>query len=79
MHHEVESCTDFQREFIEQACESDASFFVVESRVSGRSIDLKDLLTGKRLHVLEQSAGATASRRKLRSGSDWRRRSSRRT
>jgi SEC-C motif-containing protein len=59
LHHEVESCPDFQREFIKQACESHASFFVVESLVSGRSIDLKDILTGKRFHVLEQSASRT--------------------
>ena len=43
-------------EFIEQACESPASFFVVESVVPGRSLDIKDVLTGRRFHVLEQSA-----------------------
>jgi hypothetical protein len=35
---EVESCSDFHREFIEQACKSHPSFFVVESTAPGRSI-----------------------------------------
>jgi len=56
LHREVESCPDFHREFIEQACRSHPSFFVVESTAPGRSIDLKDILTGRRFHVLEQSA-----------------------
>lgn len=56
LRHEVESCSDFDREFIEQACESDPSFFVVESATPGRAIDLKDILTGRRFRVLEQSA-----------------------
>jgi hypothetical protein len=56
LHQEVESCPDFHREFIEQACKSHPSFFVVESTAPGRSIDLKDILTGQRFHVLEQSA-----------------------
>ena len=56
LHQEVESCPDFHREFIEQACKSHPSFFVVESTAAGRSIDLKDILTGRRFHVLEQSA-----------------------
>ena len=59
LHHEVESCPDSQREFIEQACRSHPSFFVVEATVPGRSIDLKDVLTGRRFHVLEQSASQT--------------------
>jgi SEC-C motif len=59
LHHEVESCPDFQREFILQACESHPSFFVVESSEPGRSIDLKDILTGRGFHVLEQSASRT--------------------
>lgn len=59
LHHEVESCPDFHREFIEQACQSPPSFFVVESTVPGRAIDLKDILTGRHLHVLEQSASRT--------------------
>ena len=63
LHHEVESCPDFHREFIEQACRSHASFFVVESTAPGRSMDLKDILTGRHFHVLEQSAS-----RMLRAG-----------
>jgi hypothetical protein len=63
LHHEVESCPDFHREFIEQACRSHPSFLVVESTAPGRSIDLKDILTGRRFHVLEQSAS-----RMLRAG-----------
>jgi hypothetical protein len=63
LHQEVESCPDFHREFIEQACKSYPSFFVVESTAPGRSIDLKDILTGRHFHVLEQSAS-----RMLRAG-----------
>ena len=63
LHQEVESCSDFDREFIEQACKSHPSFFVVERTVPGRSIDLKDILTGRHFHVLEQSAS-----RMLRTG-----------
>jgi hypothetical protein len=59
LHHEVESCPDFQREFIEQASKSHASFFAVEATVPGRSVDLKDILTGRRFHVLEQAASRT--------------------
>ncbi len=56
LHHEVESAPQFQYEFIEQACKSPASFFVVEAVAPGRSLDIKDVLTGRRFHVLEQSA-----------------------
>jgi hypothetical protein len=59
LHGEVESCPAFDREFIEQACKSHPSFFVVESTAPGRSIDLKDILTGRRFQVLEQSASRT--------------------
>jgi hypothetical protein len=59
LHHEVESAPDFQYEFIEQACKSPASFFVVEEVAPGRSLDIKDILTGRRFHVLEQSASQT--------------------
>ncbi len=59
LHQEVESCPDFHREFIEYACRSHPSFFAVESTAPGRSIDLKDILTGRRFHVLEQSASRT--------------------
>ncbi|MEW6321498.1 MAG: SEC-C domain-containing protein [Acidobacteriota bacterium] len=56
LHHEVESAPAFHVEFIEQACKSPASFFVVEAVAPGRSIDVKDIFTGRRFHVLEQSA-----------------------
>lgn len=59
LHQEVESCPDFHREFIVQACKSPPSFFVVESTAPGRAIDLTDVLTGRRFHVLEQSASRT--------------------
>jgi hypothetical protein len=59
LHHEVDSCPEFHREFIEQACKSHPSFFVVESATPGRSMDLKDILTGRQFHVLEQSASRT--------------------
>ena len=59
LHHEVESAPEFHREFIEQACKSPASFFVVEAVAPGRALDIKDILTGRRFHVLEQSASQT--------------------
>lgn len=59
LHHEVESAPEFHREFIEQACKSPASFFVVESVAPGRALDIKDVLTGRHFHVLEQSASRT--------------------
>jgi hypothetical protein len=59
LHHEVESAPQFHREFIEQACKSPASFFVVEAVTVGRSLNIKDILTGRRFHVLEQSASQT--------------------
>lgn len=59
LHQEVESCPDFHREFIEQACRSHPSFFAIESTDPGRSIDLKDILTGRHFRVLEQSASRT--------------------
>ncbi len=59
LHQEVESCPEFHREFIMQACKSQPSFFVVESAEPGRAIDLKDILTGRPFHVLEQSASRT--------------------
>lgn len=59
LHHEVESAPDLHREFIEQACKSPASFFVVESVDAGRALDIKDILTGRRFRVLEQSASRT--------------------
>jgi hypothetical protein len=59
LHHEGESAPAFHHEFIEQACKSPASFFVVEAVAPGRSLDIKDILTGRRFHVLEQSASQT--------------------
>lgn len=59
LHHEVQSCPDFHRECLEQAYQSPPSFFVVESTVPGRAIDLKDILTGRHFHVLKQSASRT--------------------
>jgi len=59
LHQEVESCPDFHREFIEQACRSHPIFFAVESTAPGRSINLKDILTGRHFRVLEQSASRT--------------------
>jgi len=59
LHHEGNSAPAFHHEFIEQACKSPASFFVVEAVAPGRSLDIKDILTGRRFHVLEQSASQT--------------------
>lgn len=59
LHHEVESPPQFHHEFIDQACKSPASFFVVEAVAPGRSLDIRDILTGRRFHVLEQSASRT--------------------
>ena len=44
------------RAYIEIACRSPLSAFAVERVTKGRGLDLKDVLTGKRFHVLEQSA-----------------------
>ena len=62
LHNEVESCPAFQREFIQQACLSHPSFFVVESVTPGRAVNLKDILTGRQFRVLEQSASRTFQR-----------------
>ena len=59
LHHEVESAPELHREFIEQACKSPASFVVIEAVSTGRALDIKDILTGRRFHVLEQSASRT--------------------
>jgi hypothetical protein len=59
LRHEVESAPELHREFIDQACKSPASFFVVETVAPGRALDIKDILTGRRFHVLEQSASRT--------------------
>ena len=59
LRHEGETAPELHREFIEQACKSPASFFVVEAVVAGRALDIKDILTGRRFQVLEQSASRT--------------------
>ncbi len=51
--------SDDEREFVRVACDSPMSAFVVEAVVPERSVDLKDILTGRRFHVLEQSATRT--------------------
>jgi hypothetical protein len=56
LHHEVASVPQFHHEFIEQACKSPASFFVVEAVAPRRSLDINDILTGR---LLEQSASQT--------------------
>jgi hypothetical protein len=48
--------SDLERAFIETACRSPISALVVEQVTAQRSLDLKDVLTGKRFHVLEQGA-----------------------
>lgn len=47
---------DLDRAYIETACRSPLSAVVVEQVTPQRSLDIKDVLTGKRFHVLEQSA-----------------------
>ena len=51
--------SDVDRAYIETACRSPMSVFAVEQVTRGRSLDLKDVLTGSRFHVLEQSASQT--------------------
>lgn len=48
--------SDLDRAYIEAACRSPLSAFVVDEVAPQRSLDLKDVLTGKRFHVLEQGA-----------------------
>ncbi len=47
---------ELDRAFIETACRSPLSALVVEQATAARSLDLRDVLTGKRFHVLEQGA-----------------------
>lgn len=47
---------DVDRAYIETACRSPMSVFAVEQVTAGRSLDLKDVLTGSRFRVLEQGA-----------------------
>jgi SEC-C motif len=48
--------SDLDRAYIETACRSPLSVLVVEKVTPQRTLDLKDVLTGKRFHVLEQGA-----------------------
>jgi hypothetical protein len=50
---------DLDRAYIETACRSPMSVLAVEQVTPGRSLDLKDVLTGSRFHVLEQGASQT--------------------
>ena len=50
---------DLNRTYAETACRSPLSVFVVEQVTEGRSLDLKDVLTGARFHVIEQGASRT--------------------
>jgi len=50
---------DLDRGYIETACRSPMSVFAVEQVSPGRSLDLKDVLTGSRFRVLEQGASQT--------------------
>jgi hypothetical protein len=50
---------DIDRRFIETASRSPMSVFVIESAIPGRSVDLQDVLTGRRFHALESSASQT--------------------
>ncbi len=45
-----------EREWLTAACASPMSVFVIEAVESGRSVDIRDVLTGRRFHVLEQRA-----------------------
>jgi len=54
--------SDDEREWIHAACRSPMSAFVVEGVDPGRSIDIKDILTGRRFHVLEAAASKTIER-----------------
>lgn len=53
------SVPDFDRRYIETACRSPMSVFAVEQVTPGRSLDIKDVLTGARFHALEQGASRT--------------------
>lgn len=51
-----EDISDLDREYIEVACRSPLSVFVVERVVRDRSVHLKDVLTGARFRALERGA-----------------------
>ena len=54
--------SDDERKWIQVACRSPMSVFVVEAVAPARSVDLKDILTGRRFHVLEHGASRTLKR-----------------
>jgi hypothetical protein len=47
--------TTLERDWLEAACKSPMSALVVEAVEPGRSVDLRDILTGRRFHALEES------------------------
>ena len=47
------------RQYAETACRSPLSVFVIEGVVAGQSLDIRDVLTGARFHVLETGASRT--------------------
>jgi hypothetical protein len=51
--------------YLDAACRSPMSVFVVEDVTPGRSVDLRDVLTGARFHVLELSASRQVQRTDL--------------
>jgi hypothetical protein len=48
-----------EREWLLAACASPMSVFAIEAADPGRSLDIRDVLTGRRFHVLEQQASRT--------------------
>ena len=54
-----------ERAWVTAACASPMSIFVVEGVEQGLSLDIRDLFTGRRFHVLEQSASRTVHRTDL--------------
>ena len=59
LNREPDAIPSIHRAFIEQACRSPASFFKVEATSPGRAVDLQDIMTGRRFHVLTQAASST--------------------
>jgi hypothetical protein len=53
------NASDLERAYVKTACRSPMSVLAVEEVTAGRSLDLKDVLTGSRFHVLEQGASQT--------------------
>ena len=54
-----------EREWLLAACASPMSVFVVEAVEPGQSLDIRDVFTGRRFHVLEQTASRTVRRTDL--------------